>query len=92
MEDELFDKDGGDRQHKARELELYTIRQLMKTENGRNFMWRCLENCSVFESVFNADPTLHTYKAGARDHGLWLERELKEAAPDEYIKMLTEHM
>ena len=93
MSDDLFDDESGDKkQRKSRELELLTIRQVMKTENGRSFMWRCLQNCCVFENIFNADPVLHAYNAGAREHGTWLERELKEAAPDDYIKMLKEHI
>lgn len=93
MSDDLFDEGNGNKkQRKSRDLELLTIRQVMKTENGRSFMWRCLQNCCVFENIFNADPVLHAYNAGAREHGLWLERELKEAAPDDYVKMLKEHI
>ena len=43
----------------SRDLELYAIREIMKTENGRSFMWRCLENCCTFEDTFNSDPALH---------------------------------
>lgn len=91
---DIFEDD--DKRHKnqrqSRELQLLTIRELMKTENGRNFMYRCLQKCCTFENIFNADPINHAYNAGAREHGLWLERELKEAAPEDYIVMLQEHI
>lgn len=92
MNDVFDNEDGNDKQRKSRELELLVIRQTMKTENGRHFMWRCLQNCCVHENIFSADSVQHAYNAGMRSHGLWLEAELKEAAPDDYIKMLKEHI
>lgn len=85
------DEDRSKKQHKSRELELLIIRDMMKTENGRSFMWRCLQNCCTFESIFNSDAVQHAYNAGARSHGLWLDAELKEAAIDDYFKMLKEN-
>ncbi len=78
-------------QQNNRELELLTVRNLMKTENGRSFMWRCLQNCCTFESIFNTDAMLHSYNSGKRSHGLWLDVELREAAPEDYYKMLKEN-
>ena len=93
MTDDVLDnQEGVKKQRKSRELELLTIRQVMKTENGRAFMWRCLQNCMTFDNIFHQDATVHAYNAGAREHGLWLERELKEAAPEDYIKMRQEHV
>ena len=82
---------GAKKHHEARELELLTIRHIMKTENGRNFMFRCLQNCSTFESIFNVDTQLHSFSAGLRSHGIWLDDELREAATDDYFKMLKEN-
>jgi hypothetical protein len=75
----------------AREVELLTIRNLMRNESGRDFMWRCLQQSCIFGNVFDKDPLTHAYRAGAREQGLWLDREIKEAAPDEYLMMLREH-
>ena len=75
----------------TRELELFTIRGIMKTENGRQFMYRCLQNCNTFENIFNNDAIQHAYSSGKRSHGLWLDSELREAAPDDYYKMLKEN-
>ena len=88
----MFDEEERAKEHnKSRELELLSIRNIMKTENGRDFMWRCLQNCCTFESIFNADSIQHSFNAGQRSHGLWLDAELKEAATDDYFKMLREH-
>lgn len=96
---EYYDEDGQDflsekpseKKNTSRELELYTMRELMRTENGRAFMWRCLQNCGTFDNMFNIEPVQHAFNAGKRDHGLWLARELREAAIDDYYKMLKEH-
>ena len=95
MSDDILTDDKektADKQRKSRDLELLTISTIMKLENGRDLMWRCLQNCCTFENIFNTDPILHAHNAGARAQGLWLERELKEAAPGDYIKMLQEHI
>jgi len=75
----------------ARELELLATRNVMATPTGREFMWRCLQNCCTFENIFNKDTVQHSYNAGLRGHGLWLDAELREAAPDSYFKMLKEN-
>lgn len=75
-----------------RELELLTVRKLLSSENGRNFAWQCLQQTNVYGIVFDKDPIQHAYNAGAREVGLWLEREMKEAAPEEYLKMIGEHI
>lgn len=79
------------KQRESRELELLTIRNIMNTENGRTFMYRCLQNCCTFESIFSTDVAQHAYNSGKRSHGLWLDEELREAAPDDYFKMLKEN-
>jgi len=89
--DDVFREGSGKKQHKSRELELLTIRNVMKTENGRSFMWRCLQHCCTFENMFDRDPIQHAHNAGLRSHGLWLDRELYDSATDDYFKMLKEN-
>lgn len=79
-------------QQNERDLELLTIRNIMRTENGRDFLWKCLQNCSTFRGVFDVEPRQHAYNEGKRSHGVWLDTQIKEAAPDEYILMLKEHI
>ena len=75
-----------------REIQLLTICNIMRTENGRSFMYRCLHQSGVYGIVFDKDSHQHAFNSGAREHGLWLEAELKEAAPDEYLQMLKENI
>jgi len=91
MSDDIFDEDKPRKHHKSRELELLITRNIMKMENGRSFMMRCLQNCGTFENMYSPDANQHSYNAGKRSHGLWLVDELKTAATDDYFKMLKEN-
>lgn len=77
-------------ENNQRELELHTIRTLMNTENGRSFMMRCLQHCGTYDSIFKKDPYEHAHLSGMREHGVWLEREIKEAANESFLTMLKE--
>jgi len=78
-------------QDNPRSEELHTIRKLMNTENGRSFMFRCLQRCGTYDSVFDTDALKHAYNSGSRDFGVWLECELKEAANESFLIMLREN-
>ena len=76
----------------ARDSELLGIQNIMKNEDGRNFMYNQLQYCGVYGNIFSNDTNQHSFNAGKREAGLQLERELKEAAPGEYLKMIGEHL
>jgi len=78
-----------DKKHKSGNL---AIENIMRTEDGRDFIWGQLQFCSVFESIFDVDSKQLSYNAGMRDAGLQLEREVKEAAPEYYLKMIKENL
>lgn len=66
------------------------IQNLMRTQDSRDWVWNHLVSCGVFESTFDIDPIRSGYNAGRRDSGLRLEREIKEMAPGDYLKMIKE--
>jgi hypothetical protein len=75
----------------VRELELYQITTTLKTPQGRAMIWRFLTQTGIFNNTFHPDPMLHACNAGKREHGLWLESELKAANLDYYLIMLKEN-
>lgn len=75
----------------ARKIELADILGIMRQEAGRAVMYRVLQATGLHADVFNLDPCIHAHKAGKRSHGVWLLRELKEAAPDMVNQMFKEH-
>ena len=65
---------------------------IMKTKDGRDWLYNKLQSCGVFESIFDNDTHKHAYNAGKRKVGVNLNRELKEYAPDNYMKMIEENL
>ncbi len=78
-------------ENSQRSEELHDIRDLMKTKNGRSFIFRCLQHCGTYVNVFDKDPFVHAHSSGMRAHGVWLEREVKEAADESFLIMLREN-
>lgn len=84
-----------DNQKKAKQKytsEELAIQNIMQTEGGRDFIWNQLQFCNVFESIFSSDLALSGYNSGMRDAGINLNRVVKEAAPENYLKMLKENI
>ena len=81
--------DGGNKKH---DPEVLAIENIMRTEGGRNFIWGQLQSCCVFESMFNTDPVQLGYNSGMRDAGVQLDRKVKEATPEYYLKMIKENI
>lgn len=73
-----------------RDKELLAVSNLIRTPEGRAFMWRFLQRARTHVNIFDNDPIKHAFNAGSRDMGLWLEAEIKDASPDLYIKMIKE--
>lgn len=67
------------------------VRNMMRTEGGRSYIWNHLQSCGVFENIFNIDPIQHAFNAGLREAGLRLERDIKAYEPLYYIKMIEEN-
>lgn len=64
----------------------------MSSHSGRNVMFRILTLTGVEFSTFHPDPLTHAYNAGAREKvGIPLRQMLIDAAPGEYMQMITEN-
>jgi hypothetical protein len=70
--------------------DILVIENLMRTEEGRAFVMRHLTFAKVFSDTFDKDPIQHALNAGMRKAGLQLDREIKEADPSGYMKMIKE--
>jgi len=79
-------------ENKQRSVDELVVQQLMSTTDGREYMWNKLQECDVFENIFENDPIMSAYRSGKRAAGLLLEQDLKAYAPGSYIKMLQENM
>lgn len=72
-------------------LDKLAVENIMRTEDGRRYMYEKLQEMLVFEDTFDHDSINHAFKAGIRFAGLLVDKDLKEYTFDFYIKMLKEN-
>ncbi len=81
----------GDEEKQGVDHDALVLENIMRTEPGRSYMWRKLQEWGVFESIWSSDPNTHSYNAGRREAGVELNREIRSAAPGYYVKMIEEN-
>ena len=73
------------------ELEILTIQGIMNNKECRTLFMRILNQAGTYDDTFNPDPHHHAHNTGRRSTGVWISKLLKDAAPDDYFKMLKEY-
>lgn len=68
------------------------IHNLMRTADGRDYVWQYLQSCGVFETIYTSDPMSHAFNAGKREAGLMLKRDIESNEPAYYVKMIEENI
>lgn len=70
-----------------RDGELLQLHELLSQEPMRDFLWRVLARCHVFQSTYNRNFGDMALAEGQRNVGLWLLSEICEADPLAEIAM-----
>lgn len=70
-----------------RDGELEQLRHLLAQEPVRDLLWRVLEHCHLYSTVFNSNFGNMTLAEGKRQVGLWLLSEICEADPEAEMRM-----
>ena len=79
------------KEKREHEEALQDIKQLLKTNSGKRFIWRYLEKCNVFSSLQGPLPDLH-FREGYRQVGLDMMNDVIEADPNTLILMMSDAM
>lgn len=74
---------------KRRKEELEDLARTLALPQGRKVLYRILERCRVFESIWDPGAKIH-YNAGQQDVGHWLMLEIGEAEPKSIGLMMQE--
>lgn len=74
-----------------RQLELEDVKYISQSQQGRRFLWRLLNHCSVYGSIFNTNALTQSHNSGRQDVGHFVQGELVQASPENYLKMQNEH-
>ena len=64
---------------------------VMQTIAGRRWILGILEECHIFGTSFNRDPSTMAFMEGQRDIGLRLLNDIMASCPDDYILMMREN-
>jgi len=78
------------REHNKTNSEINNLRAIMRTKEGRGFVWAMLGKCGVYRSVFDTDPVTMAFNEGRRDFGLSLLGQLVEHCLPEFQTMEKE--
>lgn len=73
-----------------RDRELSDIAMVASTIEGRRFLWRVLEKCRVFETIWENSARIH-YNAGQQDLGHFVMAEIVETKKEILFQMMTEN-
>jgi hypothetical protein len=79
------------KERNVRRQELNDIRTLLNNASGRRFMWRMLEQCKVFNSIYSESDKQMAYYAGKQDLGHFLMSEISEADNNLLIKLMKDN-
>lgn len=78
------------KEKEAREIELADLRELLKTEFGRRFVWRVLGYCKLFSDIWDPSSRIH-FNAGLQHVGNWLMAEITDADEEAIFLMMREN-
>lgn len=83
-------KDAAARDKRVRDRELNDLRGVLSSREGRRLMWRIMEKCRSFESIFEASAKIY-YNSGRQDVGHYLMAEIAEADEEKLFLMMKEN-
>lgn len=73
-----------------RDKQLNDVRVVLNTPHGRRLLWRIMEKCKTFGSVWEPSAKIH-YNAGQQDLGHFLLSEVTEADEELLFQMMKEN-
>lgn len=66
------------------------LRAVLQTIEGRRFLWRTLEHCQVFGTIWHGSALIH-YNSGRQDVGHYLMDQITQADPEAMVQMIKEN-
>ncbi len=75
---------------RGREREIEDMRFILKSRQGRRFLWRLMGMCRVFGSVYDSSGSRVYFNAGQQDIGHMIMTEVIEADEYKLIEMMKE--
>jgi hypothetical protein len=73
-----------------RDQQLNDLRSVLNTPSGRRVIWRFLEKCRVFNTIWEASAKIH-YNSGQQDIGHYIMSEIVDADERFLLEMMKEN-
>jgi len=73
----------------ARLQEMTDLRKLLSLPEGRRFLWRLIERCKIYQSIWAEGTGIH-FNEGQRNVGLFVMHEVIAADNTALLKMMSE--
>ncbi len=80
-------KEATRKEKERRKQELTDILHVLSSPEGQRFLWRLMEQCRTFESIWDESERIR-YNAGRQDIGHFIMSEIVEAEPEALIGMM----
>lgn len=84
-------KSAKQKERSIRDKEINDLAWVLNSPEGRRFIWKMLEHCSVFASVCSPSGSMTYYHSGKQDVGHWLMAQINEVDPEIYVKLMLEN-
>lgn len=83
-------KAAGAKVERRRNKELGDLQQVLARPEGRRVIWRILEHCQTFGSIWHASAAIH-YNAGKQDVGHFIMSEIAESGNENLFQLMKEN-
>ena len=77
---------------RRRAKEISDLRRILKTPEGRRFIWRLWSKCGIFRNPFHLNSNQHSKNSGRMSIGQELLFDVNEASVTAFAKMQNEHI
>lgn len=77
---------------RVRQKEIDDVRKILKTPEGRRFIWRQLSKCGLFRNSFTLNSNQTGFNEGQRNIGLDLLNDVNEADVAAFAQMQNEYL
>ena len=79
-------------QKKDYDRQINDIRRIIKSPDGRRFIWWILSQCHIFKISFNLNTKLEDFQEGERNIGLEVLNRLNEADIGAFAQLQNEYL
>ena len=79
-------------QRRAHQKEINDVRMILKTPEGRRYIWRLWSKCGIFRNPFHPNSNQHSLNSGRMSIGQEILADVNEANVSAFAQIQQEHI